>query len=219
MDETDLVRVHEAGIAHHVAAVGQIDGEHRSAAVLNGRRAVVVELLVGVGANIAARENVFQVLGECRVDGHDVFEVPVLGAIFDHHDLAVFFDDGGLDFADLGVAQDFLRKLAVKDLLADIRHALRAKRVGGAGPTQRWLGLFVRLQERLFAPCGGKRRRLLAHADGRVRQPGCLRCERHHLLYILDRFWHRQVSPAKQKLIAGWIGRNLPGNTPAKCNK
>ena len=36
VDEADLVGVHEAGIAHHVAAVGEVDGQHRSAAVLHG---------------------------------------------------------------------------------------------------------------------------------------------------------------------------------------
>ena len=36
VDEPDLVRVHEAGVAHHVAAVGEVDGEHRAAAVLDG---------------------------------------------------------------------------------------------------------------------------------------------------------------------------------------
>ena len=35
MHEPDLVRVHEAGIAHHVAAVRQIDRQNRSAAVLD----------------------------------------------------------------------------------------------------------------------------------------------------------------------------------------
>jgi len=29
--EADLVGVHEAGIAHHVAAVGEVDGKHRAA--------------------------------------------------------------------------------------------------------------------------------------------------------------------------------------------
>jgi hypothetical protein len=34
MDEAHLVGVHEAGVAHHVAAVGQVDGQDRPAAVL-----------------------------------------------------------------------------------------------------------------------------------------------------------------------------------------
>ena len=37
MHEADLVRVHKAGIAHHVAAVGKVDGQHRSTAILHGR--------------------------------------------------------------------------------------------------------------------------------------------------------------------------------------
>ncbi len=43
VDEPDLVGVHEARIAHHVAAVGQVDGEHRAAAVRDGAGAVVVQ--------------------------------------------------------------------------------------------------------------------------------------------------------------------------------
>ena len=93
VDEANLVGVHEAGIAHHVAAVGQIDGQHRTAAVLHGGRAVVVQLLVVVGADVAAGENFFQVLRELGVDRHHVFEVAVHGAILHHQDLAVALDD------------------------------------------------------------------------------------------------------------------------------
>ena len=59
VDEADLVGVHEAGIAHHVAAVGEVDGEHRAAAVGDGGGAVVVQLLVAiaVGADVAAGED------------------------------------------------------------------------------------------------------------------------------------------------------------------
>ena len=39
----DLIGVHEARIAHHVAAVGQVDRQHRAAAVLDGRGAVIVQ--------------------------------------------------------------------------------------------------------------------------------------------------------------------------------
>ena len=154
MDEADLVGVHEAGIAHHVAAVGQVDGEHRAAAVLHRRRAVVMQLLVVVGADVAAGENVFQVLREFGVNRHHVFEVAVLGAIFHHQDLAVALDDGGLDLADFFVHQHFVRQLAVENLLADFGHALRAQRIGGARPAQRRLGLFVGLEQRLVRPLG-----------------------------------------------------------------
>ena len=107
MDEADLVGVHEAGIAHHVAAVGQIDSENRAAAVRNGAGAVVVQLLVVVGANVAAGEDLFQVLEELGVHRHHVFKVAVLGAILHHQDLAVALDDLRLDLADLFVQQDF----------------------------------------------------------------------------------------------------------------
>ena len=158
VDEADLVGVHEAGIAHHVAAVGEVDGEHRAAAVGDGGGAVVVQLLVVVGADVAAGEDLFEVLEEGRVDGHHVFKVAVLGAVLDHQDLAVALDDLGLDFADLLIEQDFVGQLAVEDLLADLRDALGAERVGGAGPAEGRLFLLVALQEGLVAPFGGKRR-------------------------------------------------------------
>ena len=125
MHEPDLVGIHEARIAHHVAAVRQIDGQDRSAAVLNGAGAVVVELLVVVGADVAAREALFQVPEEGRVDGHHVFKVAVLRAILHHQDLAVALDNLRLDLADFLVQQDFVRQLTVDDLLADFRNATR----------------------------------------------------------------------------------------------
>ena len=41
VDEADLVRVHEARVAHHVAAVREVDRQHRTAPVLDRRRAVI----------------------------------------------------------------------------------------------------------------------------------------------------------------------------------
>ena len=107
MDEADLVGIHEARVAHHVAAVREIDGQNRAAAVLDGAGAVVVELLVVVGADVAAGEALFQVREERRIDRHHVFEVAVLRAILHHQDLAVALDDLRFDFADLLVQQDF----------------------------------------------------------------------------------------------------------------
>src|SRR5580658_9067290 len=155
VDEAYLVRVHEAGIAHHVAAVGQIDGEDRAASVFHGRRSVMVELFVVVGSDVAAGENIFEMLGEFGIDRHHVFEVAVLRAVLDHQDLAVAFDDGGFDLAYLFVHQNFVRQFAVEDLLTDFRDTLRAQRIGGAGPAEGWLRLFVGLEQRFVGPFRG----------------------------------------------------------------
>ena len=156
VDESYLVGIHEAGIAHHVAAIGEIDRQHRAATVGDGRGAVIVEILVAfpVGLDVAAGEALFKMLEEGRVDGHDVFKVAMLGAILHHQDLAVALDDLGLDFAHLLVEQNFMGQLAVQNLLADLRHALGAQRVRGARPSEGRLFLLPALQERLVAPLG-----------------------------------------------------------------
>ena len=157
VDEADLIGVHEAGVAHHVAAVGQIDGEDRAAAVGNGRSAVIVELLVIVGAHVAAGEALFEMLEERGVHGHEIFKVAVDGAILDHENLAVALDDLRLDFANLLIQKDFVGKLAVEDLLANGRDALGAERIGGTGPAEGRLFLLPALEQGLVAPLGGER--------------------------------------------------------------
>ncbi len=92
MDEAHLVGIHEARVAHHVAAVGEIDRQHRAAPVGDGARTVLVQAGIVVRADVAAGEYVFQVLEERRVDGHHVFEVAVHRAILHHQDLAVALD-------------------------------------------------------------------------------------------------------------------------------
>src|SRR5208337_2379834 len=101
MNEPNLVGIHEAGGAHHVAAVGQIDGEHRYAAVGDRAGTVFVQRGIVVGSDVAAGKNVFQVLKERRVDGHNVFEMTVNGAILHHEDFAIALDNLGFDFARL----------------------------------------------------------------------------------------------------------------------
>ncbi len=98
-----------------------------------------MQLLVAMGADIAAGKNLFEVTREFEVEGHQVFEVPVLGAVLDHPELAFAFDDLGLDLADLFVRQNVDRQVAVEDLLTNFRHALGTKRIGGARPAERRL--------------------------------------------------------------------------------
>jgi hypothetical protein len=51
-----LVRVHEAGIAHHVAAVGEVNGQHRAAAVRTVLEPCLCKSFVVVRRDVAARE-------------------------------------------------------------------------------------------------------------------------------------------------------------------
>src|SRR6185312_906309 len=122
----------------------------------NTRRAMVVQLFIVVGSDVAAGKVVFEVLKERRVDGHYVVKMAMLGAVLDHQNLAIALDDLGLDFANLLIQKDLVRQLAVENLLAALRDALGAQRVGGARPAQGRLFLLPALQERLFAPLGGE---------------------------------------------------------------
>ena len=206
MDEADLIGVHEAGIAHHVATVGEIDGEHRSAAVQHGAAAMVMELLVIVGADVAAGEDFFEVLEEGGVHGHDVFKVAVGGAVLHHEDLAVALDDLGLDFAGLFVHQNFERQLAIDDLLADFRHALGAEGIGGARPAERRLGFLVRLQEWLIRPLGRKRRILVDAVHSVEYGPRAFGCNGDRFFNVLDRFVHSRLA---MKLVAALPHRDM----------
>ena len=111
-----------------------------------------MKLLIVVCANVAAREYVFEVLGKFGINGHQVLKAAVLGALFYHPDLAVLLDDGGFDLADLFVEQNFVGKVAVKNLLTNFRHALGAERVSRPRPTQRRFRLLVGLEQRLVRP-------------------------------------------------------------------
>src|SRR5688572_27132805 len=126
MYESDLVCIHETWIAHHVAAVGEVHGQDGAAAVQNSRTAVIMKLLVVVGADIATGEHLFEVLEERRVDGHHVFKVAMDWAVLDHDDLAVLLEDGRLDLADLLVEEDADIFLAVENRLPRFARAVWA---------------------------------------------------------------------------------------------
>ena len=136
VDVADLIGVHEARVAHHVAAVGQVDREHRAAAVLDRRRAVVVQP-VGHGVEITAREQRFDALEERRVDRQRVGERAVNRAGLLDDDLAVALDDGGRDLADVLVDERLDRLFAGEDPRARLAHAGRAERIGRARPAER----------------------------------------------------------------------------------
>ena len=194
MDIAHLVSVHEAGIAHHVAAVREIDGEHRTASVFHGRSSMVMQMFVLVGADIAAGENFLEVLREFGVDRHEVFEVTVLGAVLDHPDFAVTFDDLSLDLAYFFVHQHVDQQVAVENLLTNFRHALGTERIGGARPAQRRLRLFPGLKQGLVGPLWS-RRHIRSNAVQAFKNGPCARGgNRHGLLNIFDRLVHSALA-------------------------
>ena len=193
MHESHLVRVHEARVAHHVAAIRQIDREHRPAAVLDRAAAVVVQLLVVVGANVAARKHVFKVLEERRVDGHDVLEMAVERAVLDHQDLAVAFEDRGLDLADLLVQEDAHILLAVENLLTSLPYARRAERVGLARPAERRFRFLIRLQNRFVRPGRRESRPLVDAIQTLENHPGAVGGYCEPLLDVLDGCMHASL--------------------------
>ena len=158
VDVAHLVRVHEAGIAHHVAAVGEIYGEHGTAAIADVRRAVLVQAFVVVRGNVAAGELALNPLQETGVHRHQIFIVAVLRAVLDHPDLTVALHDLRFDFADLFVHQVAPVLIAFDDGFARFLDTCRAERVCLAWKAKRRLGLFPGLQQRFIGPLRRSRR-------------------------------------------------------------
>ena len=131
----------------------------------DGAGAVIMQLFVVVSADIATRENVFQVLGECRIDRHQIFELTVDRAFLNHQDFAIALDDFGFDFANGFVQKDFVIDFAINNFLADFRNAPGTKGICFTRPAEWWLGLFVALQERFIGPLRSEGRLLIDAVD------------------------------------------------------
>ena len=147
-----------------------------------------------MGANVAAGEDLFQMLEKRSVHGHHVFKVTVDRAVLHHQDLAVALDNLRLDLASLLVHQDFDRQLAVNDLLTNFRDALRAERIGGARPAQWRLRLLVRLQQGLVRPLRRKRRIGIDAVELVEYDPCALGGNGNRFLNVLNRFVHLRLS-------------------------
>jgi hypothetical protein len=152
MNKANLVGVHEAGIAHHVAAVSQVNRQHGSAAILDGAGSVVMKFLVVVSIDVATRKHLFYMRQELDVDCHHVLEVPVNRTILDHPNFAITLDDLGLNFADFLVNQNANVLLSADNRFPGLDHAVRTKRIRGSRPTQGWLALLPGFQQGFVRP-------------------------------------------------------------------
>jgi hypothetical protein len=140
-----------------------------------------------------------------------IFKVAVLGAVLHHEDLAIALNDLGLDLADLFIEEDFVGQLAVEDLLADLRDALGAERVSGAGPSEGRLLFLPALLQGLVSPL---RREGCVGADAvepLVDNPRAFSRVNGCLFHVFDRFGHVLRSP-QGGLRIGW-----PAHAPGGC--
>jgi hypothetical protein len=106
VDEANLVGVHEARVAHHVAAIRQVDSQHCAATILNRAGTVIVQLLVVVCVDVSSRKHLFDVGKKLRIDRHHVFEVAMSRTILHHPDLTITFDNLSFDLTDLLIDQN-----------------------------------------------------------------------------------------------------------------
>ena len=124
MDKAHLVGIHEAGIAHHITAVGQIDREHRTASMLDGTGPVVVQIFVIVSPNIATGKVFLNPAQEFGIDGHQVFKLSVLRTLFDHPHLSITIHNLGLDFTDFLIDEDPIIFFSAQNPLTRFHHTL-----------------------------------------------------------------------------------------------
>ena len=106
MDKSNLICIHKARIAHHVAPVSKIDGQDRSAPILNRAGTVIVQFLIIVSSNVAARKHCLNMFQERRINRHNVLKASVDWAILHHPDLAGALNDLGLNLANLFAEQN-----------------------------------------------------------------------------------------------------------------
>jgi hypothetical protein len=137
VDVAHLIGIHETWVAHHVAAVREIHCQNGAATVLYGTATVVVETFVVVGRNISAGEVLFDPLKKLHIDGHEVFDLPMLGAFLDHPDLAVSFNNVGFDLTHLLMEQLLPFGLAAGDCFPSFPHTFGAQGIGLAWPAKR----------------------------------------------------------------------------------
>ena len=147
---THLVCIHKARIAHHVAAIGEIDSQNRAPAISNRARPMLMQALIVMRRNIAAGKILLDPGQEARINGHKIFASAVDGTLFHHPHLAVAFNNLRLDFTDFLVHQIAPVLRPIENGLARLFDTPRAERIGLPRPPQRWFCLLPGLQQRFL---------------------------------------------------------------------
>ena len=129
---------------------------------------------------VAPGEERFDALEELRIDRERIGEGAVNRARLLDHDLAVPFEDGCRDLADVLIDQRFDRLFTRENARARLAHAGGTERVGRSRPSERRTGSLAALHERRRRPPRLKRFPLEPPVDGlkyRPREPSAS-CQR-----------------------------------------
>src|SRR5437868_6897090 len=105
-----------------------------------------MKLFVAVRTNVSSGKNFFEMPKELRVDRNHIFEMPMRRAVFDHQNLAVAFENRGLNLSEPLVFEHAQILSAIENLATGLAHTDRTKRICLSRPTERRLGLLPRFQ-------------------------------------------------------------------------
>ncbi len=153
----NLICIHEAGIAHHVAAISQVYGQHGAATKFNIGSSVTMNCGILGRAKISSKEQRFDSFEKSRIRGHHVIKLPVLGTSLTHDHLTVFFQDLSFDFARMLMHQGLEGRLAGNHGVSDFFNAGWTEAICLARKAEWRRTSFVRLQKRTGSPGGADR--------------------------------------------------------------
>ena len=105
---SNLVRVHEARLHIMLQRLVRSTNQHRRVK-LDVRRSVTMHVFIFGGAEVTTKEQRLDALEKRRIGRHHIFKLAVLRTVLAHHDLAVVFNDLGLDFTRMLVHQSRVR--------------------------------------------------------------------------------------------------------------
>ena len=109
------------------------------------------------GTEVTTKEERLDPFEKRRIGRHHIFELPVLRTILPHHDLAVVFEDLGLDFTWMLVHQRFERHFSGDHGIANFFYAGWTKTVSLAWETKWRSTALVGFEKRTRRPVGTNR--------------------------------------------------------------
>src|SRR5438132_3006932 len=133
-----------------------------------------MKFFVAMRADVSSGKYFFEMAKELRVDRDHIFEMPVRSAVFNHQNLAVAFENRGLNLSEPLIHENAQILPAIQNLATRLAHTDWTKRICLSRPTERRLGLFPRFQERSIGPSWSKGFLCAEPVDPLEHEPGAI---------------------------------------------